>query len=105
LPTLGRPCTAKTYARADPAPENSGNRRGTPLALRQATVTTMLRLGQRQRDVLADKVPGVMNLITGAIVIGFALGEPRASWPVLVAAIMAWAGALIFALIIAEDKA
>jgi hypothetical protein len=64
----------------------------------------MLRLRQRQRDVLADKVPGMANLITGAIVIGFSLGEPRASWPVLVAAAALWAGALIFAVIIAEDR-
>lgn len=64
----------------------------------------MLGLNSRQRAVLADKVPEMANLVTAAIVIGFALGEPRASWPVLLAAIALWGGALIFAIIIAGDK-
>ena len=42
------------------------------------------------------------NIVAGAIVIGFSLGEPRVSWLVLLAAGAVWAGVLVFALIIAE---
>ncbi len=64
----------------------------------------MLRLKPEQRAVLADKVPDVVNIIAGAIVIGFFVGEPRFSSAVLVAGIAFWAAALAFAVIIAEHK-
>jgi hypothetical protein len=82
-------------------PENPD---GTPLAFRQDTVRTMLRLKPRQRAVLADKVPDMANIVAGAIVIGFAIGDPRASWPLLMAGLGFWAGALLFVLFIAEDR-
>lgn len=64
----------------------------------------MLRLTTRRRAVLADKVPDVVNLVTGAIVIGFFVGEPKASWTVLAGAIALWIATVVFALIIAENK-
>jgi hypothetical protein len=67
-------------------------------------VTTMLRLNPRQRAVLANKVPDMANIVAGAIVLGFAIGEPRVTWPVLAGGIAFWAGALLFAVMIAEEK-
>lgn len=80
-----------------------GTRRGTLLASISG-VPTMLRLTPRRRAVLADKVPDIANIVAGAAVIGFAFGEPDASWPVVIAAAAMWAGALVFALVIAEDN-
>ena len=67
-------------------------------------LTTMLRLSPRRRAVLAEKMADVANLITAAIVIGYALGESDVSWPVVIAALAFWAALLGFALWIAEDK-
>jgi hypothetical protein len=67
-------------------------------------VTTMLRLTKRRRAVLAEKVPDVANLITAAIVIGYAIGESNVSWLAVIAAIALWTGVLGVALWIAEDK-
>jgi hypothetical protein len=66
--------------------------------------TTMLRLNPRQRGVLANKVPDMANIVAGAIVLGFAIGEPRVTWPVLAGGITFWASALLFAVMIAEEK-
>ena len=59
---------------------------------------------RRQRAVLTDKVPDMANIVAGAIVIGFAIGDPRASWPLLMAGLGFWAGALLLVLSIAEDR-
>ena len=104
MPTASRQCVARTHTFALRAHENAENASGTPLAFRQATAKTMLRLRQRQRDVLADKVPDMANIVAGAIVIGFAIGDPRASWPVLMAGLAFWGAALLFVLLIAEDR-
>jgi len=80
-----------------------GRRVGT-LSATISGVLTMLRLTPRRRAVLADKVPDIANIVAGAAVIGFAFGEPEAPWPVVIAAIAMWAGALVFALVVAEDK-
>lgn len=64
----------------------------------------MLRLRPAQRAVLVDKVPDMANIVAGAIVIGFAIGDPGASWPLLMAGLGFWAGALLFVLFIAEDE-
>jgi hypothetical protein len=64
----------------------------------------MVRLTPRQRAVLADKVPDIANVVAGAVVIGFMFGEPAISWPVVVTAVATWAGVLVFALAVAEDK-
>jgi hypothetical protein len=55
---------------------------------------TMLGLDERQRGVLADKVPAMANLVAAAIVIVFILGEPATSISVMTAAITCWIGAL-----------
>ena len=60
-------------------------------------------MSPRRRAVLTDKVPDMANIVAGAIVIGFSLGEPRVSWLVLLAAGAVWGGVLVFALVIAED--
>ena len=57
-----------------------------------------------QRAVLADKVPDLVNIITGAMVIGFFVGEPRFSSGLLIAGIVFWGAALAFAVTIAEHK-
>ena len=64
----------------------------------------MLRLKPRQREVIADKVPDVVNIITAAIVIGFMVGEPRFSPPAFVAAITFWGVSLLCVLMIVEPK-
>ena len=62
----------------------------------------MLRLTPRRRAVLAEKLPDVANLITAAIVIGFAIGQPTVSWSVLITTLALWIAALLFAVGIAE---
>ncbi|MBI4887997.1 MAG: hypothetical protein HY824_12960 [Acidobacteria bacterium] len=64
----------------------------------------MLRLTPRRRAVLADKVPDVTNIIAGALVIGFLVGEPRAPGTLLLAVLALWGAVLVFALMIAEDR-
>ena len=50
------------------------------------------------------KVPDIANIIAGAVVIGFAFGEPAISWPAVVTAVAIWAGVLAFALAVVEGK-
>ena len=76
----------------------------TALFSQLSSKTTMLRLKPEQRAVLADKVPEAVNIVAGAVVIGFFLGDPRASGTLLVAGIAVWAAALAFAVKIAEHK-
>jgi hypothetical protein len=64
----------------------------------------MLRLTPRQRTVLADTVPDGANIVAGALVIGFFLGEPRASWTLLAAGIAVWGAALAFAVMMTEHQ-
>jgi hypothetical protein len=64
----------------------------------------MLGLNDRQRAVLADKVPDMANLVTAAIVIGFTLGEPMPSASLLLAGIGAWIAALAFALLLTSEE-
>ena len=64
----------------------------------------MLRLKPQQRAVLTDKVPDMANIVAGAIVIAFSIGETRVSWQLLSVGIAFWAAALAFAVIIAEHK-
>jgi len=64
----------------------------------------MLRLTSGQRAVLVDKLPDIANLVAGAVIIGFVLGEPAASWPVVIGSFAVWAGVIVFALVIAGDK-
>jgi hypothetical protein len=80
------------------------NRRGMFLAHDERAATTMLRLNSRQRDVLADKVPEVANIIMGAIVVAFVIGDFSASLVVLVGAFSFWAAALLFALWVMETR-
>ncbi len=54
--------------------------------------------------MLTDKVPDIANIIAGAIVIAFAIGQARVSWQLLVAGMAFWAAALAFAVTIAERK-
>lgn len=81
----------------------AGNLDGTPLAS-CVRHTTMVRLDTRQRAMLANKLADVTNLVTAAIVIGFAIGESRASWPVVGVTLALWAGFLTAAVIIARGK-
>lgn len=63
----------------------------------------MLRLKPRQREILTDKVPDLVNLVTGAIVIGFLIGQPGASLPLFVGSVALWIVALIVVLFIGRD--
>lgn len=45
---------------------------GMPFAPTADKARTMLRLKRRQREILADKMPEMANIVAGAIVIGFA---------------------------------
>jgi hypothetical protein len=47
---------------------------------------------------------GIANLVAAAVIIGFVLGEPAASWPVVIGSFAVWAGVIVFALVIAGDK-
>lgn len=64
----------------------------------------MLGLNERQRAVLADKVPDMANLVTAALVIGFVVGEPATSWPLVAAASAAWTGVLLVAVLMSGNK-
>ena len=64
----------------------------------------MLRLDERQRVVLADKMADMANLIAAALVVGFAIGEPAASARVAATAIGFWVGALTAALAPSRSK-
>jgi hypothetical protein len=63
-----------------------------------------LRLTPRQRAILADKVPDVVNLVTAAIGIGFFVGEPRTPVGLFIASLCLWIAALMFAVIISNEK-
>ena len=64
----------------------------------------MLRLNPRQRQILTDKVPDVANLVFAAIVIGRFLGEPRASWRVMLAGIALWAAAMAVVVMMSREE-
>ena len=64
----------------------------------------MLRLTPRRRAILCEKVPDIANLITAAIVIGFAIGDSPVPWSRVLAALGLWACLLGFAVWIAEDR-
>ena len=104
LPPSGRSWVAKTHTFECLSRKIPVSGAGTLLALNVAAVRTMLRLKPAQRAVLVDKLPDMANIVAGAIVIGFAIGDPRASWPLLMTGLGLWAGALVFVLSIAEDK-
>lgn len=63
----------------------------------------MLRLNQRQREILTDKVPDVVNLVSAAIVIGFLIGQPGVSLDLFVGSVALWIVALVFVLFIGRD--
>ena len=60
----------------------------------------MVRLNPRQREVVADKLLDVVNLVTAAIAIGFFIGQPRASAALLIASVAFWLAALLVVLFI-----
>ncbi len=63
----------------------------------------MLRLKPRQREILTAKVPGLVNLVPGAIVIAFLIGQPGASLPVFVGSLALWIAGLVVALFFGRD--
>jgi len=65
---------------------------------------TMLRLNSGQREVIADKVPDMANIIAAAIVIGFLVGQPGVSRLIVSAGIGFWIVAVLFVLMIVEPK-
>lgn len=60
----------------------------------------MLRLDERQRAVIADKLPDMANLVAAAIVIGFSIGEPAATMRMVALTMAVWAAIFIVAVII-----
>jgi hypothetical protein len=62
----------------------------------------MLRLNERQRAVIADKLPDMANLVAAAIIIGFAIGEPAATMRLVAVTMAVWAAAFIGAVIISR---
>ena len=63
----------------------------------------MLRLSQRQRAVLADKVPDAANLALGALFFGQLLAErPFSSWLALLG-VACWVGFFVLGLYFAAD--
>ncbi len=63
----------------------------------------MLRLNARRRALVANKVADIANLITAAVVIGFVIGGPAASGPLVLGAIAVWLALLVFAVWIEEE--
>jgi hypothetical protein len=63
----------------------------------------MLRLTSKRRAVLAEKIPDAANLITGAVVVAFLLGETAVSQGMFAATLVVWTGALVLAIIVAGD--
>jgi hypothetical protein len=64
----------------------------------------MLGLDERQRAILADKLADIANLVAGAIVVGFAIGEATSSTWLLAIAIAFWIGAVFGVVLISRDK-
>ena len=74
----------------------------TELASNRSPGQTMLRLDERQRAVIADKLPDMANLVAAAIVIGFSIGQPGTTIQLAVAALAMWSAALLLAIIISR---
>ena len=67
-------------------------------------LTTMLRLTDRRRRLLAEKVADIANLITAAVVIGFVIGESTVSAPIVVSVTAAWLTVVGFAIWSVENS-
>ena len=63
----------------------------------------MRRLDERQRAVIADKLPDMANLVAAAIVIGFSIGQPGTTIRLAVTALVMWGAALLLAIIISRS--
>jgi hypothetical protein len=58
--------------------------------LREGRISTMLKLNQRQRTLLADKLFDFGNLAAGALVFGQFIGEHAVSLKLVGAGLLAW---------------
>jgi Flp pilus assembly protein TadB len=103
-PATRRIGVAETSDRVEPVANSARNPHRHAVRSQYGYATTMLRLNRRQRDVLADKVPEVANIIMGAVVVAFAIGDFSASPAVLVGAFSFWASALTFALWVMKTR-
>jgi hypothetical protein len=79
-------------------------RAGTPLASPHLAETTMLRLGQRQRGVLIDKVPDMANVAAGSMIFGQFLTDRSFSMVLAAAGIATWIALWALTLVLAEDE-
>ena len=64
----------------------------------------MLRLKPRQREFLADKLLDGVNLVGGAFVAAYFLGEPRGSARLLLGGIALWIAALVVAIGLTRNR-
>ena len=64
----------------------------------------MARLNPKQRTLLSEKLADMANLVAAALVIGFFLGEPRASGQLLAAAVIIWSVLLLVSLGLSVEK-
>jgi hypothetical protein len=64
----------------------------------------MLRLNDRQRAVIADKLPDMANLVAAALVVGWILGEPRTSDMVLAPVLALWTLVIGIAVLLRREQ-
>ncbi len=64
----------------------------------------MLRLNERQRTGIADKLTEMANLVAAAIMVGFAIGEPAATVRLFIGVMATWIAVLLVAVFLWRVK-
>jgi hypothetical protein len=64
----------------------------------------MLRLNQRQRALLADKLFDFGNLAAGALVFGQFIGDKAVSLGVIAVGVVAWVSSITLSLLFSKEK-
>ena len=64
----------------------------------------MLRLTQRQRELLLDKWPDLANLAVAGLVFGQFLGTEPFSWRLAVGGLLVWMAISILMLALAKER-
>ena len=65
---------------------------------------TMLRLNERQREILIDALPDTANLALGGMLFGRAILGARFSWEWAVGGALTWLVLMAFSLVLARNR-
>jgi hypothetical protein len=93
LPRIDRALIADSEIPIEPMSSitpNSTRRRAGTVHARRFRATRMLRLGRRRRDVAAQALREMGNLVGGGLVVGQFIGRGSFSVPLLLGGIIAW---------------